>query len=93
MHQPELTGKLVAQIADNLKCQFFGFFQGAAEFSGLGRNGDQICPQGLELFNMALQSLQLNIAIRSPAAAVKGQHHAALRKDIFGAYHPAFSAF
>lgn len=75
MHQPELTGNLIARIAENLKCQLFRFFQGAAEFDDLGRNGNQFSPQGIELFQVALQSLQLNIAVRSPAATVKSQHH------------------
>ena len=66
MYQPELTCNLVARVAQNFKCQPFGSFQCAAKFGDLGRNGDQIRPQGVELFNMALQSLQLKIAIRSP---------------------------
>ena len=83
MHQPELTGNRVARVAENFKCQFFGLFQGVAEFGNLRRNGDQICPQSIELFNMVLQSIQLNVAIRSPAATVKGQDHGPLRQDIF----------
>lgn len=83
MHQPELTCNQIARIAENLKCQFFGFFQGAAEFGDLRRYGNQICPQGIEFFNVVLQSFQLYIAIRSPATTVKGQNHGPLRQDIF----------
>ena len=90
MHQPELPCDLVARIAENFKCQIFELFQGAAEFGNLGRNSDQVCPLSIELFNVALQSLQLNIAIRSPAATVKDQNHGPLRQNIFRAHHPAF---
>ena len=93
MHQAELSGHLIARIPENLKCQFFGFFQGAAEFVDLGRYGDKICPQGSKLLNMILQSLQLKIAIRSPASAVDGKNHDALRKDIFRAHGLAFGVF
>lgn len=83
MNKPELARKLVARIAENVKCEVFCFYQGAAVFCDLGRNGNQISPQGVELGYIALQSLQLKIAIGSPAAAIKGEDHEPLRQDIF----------
>ncbi len=83
MNKPELARKLIARIAENVKCKVFGFYQSAAVFYDLGRNGDQVCPQGVELSDITLQSLQLKIAIWSPAAAVKGEDHEPLRQDIF----------
>lgn len=83
MHQPELTCHLIARIAENLKCQLFGVYQRAAVFCDLGGYGDQVRPQGVELGYMALQSLQLKIAVRSPLATVKREDHEPLRQDIF----------
>lgn len=83
MDKPELARKLIARVAENMKCKVFGFYQSPAVFCNLGRNGNQICAQGVELSYIILQSLQLKIAIWSPTAAVKGEDHEPLRQDIF----------
>jgi hypothetical protein len=83
MDQPELSRNLIARIAKNLKCQLLGFYQRTVVFCDLGGNGNQIGPQGVELSDVTLQSLQLKVAIRSPTTAVKDEDHKPLRQDIF----------
>jgi hypothetical protein len=83
MDQTVLSRNLIARIAQNLKCQLLCFYERTVVLCDLGRNGNQIGSQGVKISDMALQSLQLKVAIRSPTTAVKGEDHKPLRQDIF----------
>ena len=70
--QSELSGDAIADIAEHLKLErvLFGNRQGVVR--GLGRDGDQGCALRLHFGQTLLIGLQLQVAVRSPRASIKG---------------------
>jgi hypothetical protein len=78
MDQSEDFCHFIARVAENVEGQAVFLDEFAIEFFDLGRNGYQ---GGAKVRYGAcglLKSFQLQVAVRSPGAAIKGQHHGAV---------------
>ena len=80
--QSELSGDAIAGIAEHLKLErvLFGNRQGVVR--GLGRDGDQGCALRLHLGQTLLIGLQLQVAVRSPRASIKGNDRRSFGQEL-----------
>src|SRR5712691_1338079 len=72
---------LVAEVAQHLERERLRLFRLACGARHLGRDDHQAGPGGGDLVQGLLQSLQLCVAVRSPAAAIEGQDDGPAREQ------------